>query len=209
MRPAVLDCPVGPGNDEGNDMNTPAHTLMAAALLARPGARRRNIALVAGSLIPDATILWFILWERFVRGEEMRVIFDERYFDPAWKTVFAIPNSIPLFALGAAAGYALGWPVFWAFCAAALAHVILDLPLHHDDGHPHFWPFSDWIYASPVSYWDPNHHGVAAGAVEVVLCIVLAVILWRRFEGRLARTLIALCLSIELLVPLGWVLALA
>jgi len=189
-------------------MNTPAHTLIAAALFAKPGARRRNIALVIGSLIPDLTILWMILWERFVRGETMRTIFDERYFDPAWKTIFAIPNSIPLFALGFAAGYALGWPVLWAFCGAALAHVLLDWPLHHDDGHPHFWPFTDWIFASPVSYWDPAHHGVAAGAVEVSLCIVLGVILWRRFAGVPARLLIAFGVSLELAVPLGWLMAL-
>ena len=81
-------------------MNTPAHTLMAAALLAKPGARKRNAAVIIGSLIPDVTILWMILWERFVNGETLRRIFDELYFDPKWHLIFAIPNSIPLFALG-------------------------------------------------------------------------------------------------------------
>ena len=190
-------------------MNTPAHALVAAALLAKPGARRRNAALLAGSLIPDATILWMILWERFVRGTDMRTIFDERYFAPEWHLIFAVPNSIPLFALGAAAGYALGWEVFWVFCAAALAHALLDLPLHHDDGHPHFWPFSDWIYASPVSYWDPEHHGVAAGAAEVALCVVLGIVLWRRFSSVGAWLLIGVAVALELLVPLGWILAFA
>ena len=189
-------------------MNTPAHTLMAAALFARPGARRRNAALVVGSLIPDVTILWMILWERFINGTDMRTIFNEKYFAPEWHLIFAVPNSIPLFTLGVAAGYALGWPVLWAFCAAALVHVIFDLPLHHDDGHAHFWPFSDWIFASPVSYWDPAHHGMAAGAAEVVLCVVLGVILWRRFSGVPARLLIAFGVALELSVPLGWLMAL-
>ncbi len=189
-------------------MNTPAHTLIAAALLAKPGARRRNTALVLGSLVPDVTILWMILWERFVLGTDMRTIFTEKYYAPEWHLIFAIPNSIPLFALGVAVGYALGWTVVWVFCAAALVHVILDLPLHHDDGHPHLWPFSDWIYASPVSYWDPNHHGMAAGAAEVALCVVLGIILWRRFRGIPARVLIAFGVSLELSVPLGWLLAL-
>jgi len=189
-------------------MNTPAHTLLAAALLARPGARKRNVALVAGSLIPDVTILWMILWERFVLGTDMRTIFDERYFAPEWHLTFAISNSVPLFALGAALGYARGLVSLWVFCAAAFVHVALDLPLHHDDGHPHFWPFSDWIYASPVSYWDPNHHGMAAGAAEVALCVVLGAILWRRFGGIPARTLIAFGVALELSVPLGWLLAL-
>ncbi len=189
-------------------MNTPAHTLLAAALLAKPEARKRNAALIVGSLIPDVTILWMILWERFIRGTDMRTIFTEKYYAPEWHLVFAIPNSIPLFALGAAAGYALGWPLVWVLCAAALVHVIGDLPLHHDDGHPHLWPFSDWIYASPVSYWDPGHHGIAAGAVEAALCVVLGVILWRRFSGVPARTLIAFGVALELSVPLGWLLTL-
>ena len=189
-------------------MNTPAHTLVAAALLAKPEARGRNAALVAGSVFPDATILWMILWESLVLGTDLRTIFDERYFAPEWHLIFAVPNSIPLYVLGTALGLALRWPVLWAFCAAALAHVVLDLPLHHDDGHPHFWPFSDWIYASPVSYWDPAHHGVAAGMAEVALCVVLGLVLWRRFRSVGARLLIALPLAMELAVPLLWLMAL-
>lgn len=190
-------------------MNTPAHALIAAAILAKPGAYRRNTAMIAGSLIPDMTILWMILWERFVRGTDMRTIFDERYFAPEWDLIFAIPNSIPLFAVGVAVGYALGWPILWVFCAAALMHTMLDLPLHHDDGHAHFWPFTDWIFQSPFSYWDPAHHGVAVGGVEVALCLGLGVILWRRFSGALARGLIGFAVLLLLAVPLGWVLALA
>jgi len=35
-------------------------------------------------------------------------------------------------------------------------HALFDFPLHHDDGHRHFWPFSEFRFDSPVSYWDPG-----------------------------------------------------
>ncbi len=185
-------------------MNTPAHTLMAAALLAKPGRPRRNIALIIGSLIPDAMIFWMVGWERVVNGYSFREIFDERYFSPDWDLLFAVPNSIPLYALGIALGLGFGVELLWVFCAAAFVHVIFDLPLHHDDGHSHFWPFTDWTFVSPVSYWDPAHHGFEAGMAEAALCVVLGVILWRRFSGVPARLAIAAGVAMEMSVPVGW-----
>jgi hypothetical protein len=185
-------------------MNTPAHTLMAAALLARPDRRGRNAVVIYASLVPDAMIFSMVGWERFVNGHSFREIFDERYFAPEWDTFFAVPNSIPLYLAGMAAGLLLGVELLWVFCAAAFVHVIFDLPLHHDDGHEHFWPFTDWVFASPVSYWDPAHHGMAAGMAEAALCVVLGVILWRRFRGVFARALIGLGMAFEMVTALGW-----
>ncbi len=185
-------------------MNTPAHTLLAAALFARSGQPRRNIAVIAGSLAPDVMIFGMVGWERFVNGYSFRKIFNERYFSPDWELLFAVPNSIPLYLLGIAVGLGLGVPLLWLFCAAAFTHVILDLPLHHDDGHSHFWPFTDWVFVSPVSYWDTAHHGFEAGMAESALCVVVGVILWRRFRGIPARIAIGLGVAMEMSVPLGW-----
>jgi len=73
------------------------------------------------------------------------------------------------------------------FALAAILHVLTDLPLHHDDGHPHFWPLTNWIFRSPVSYWDPAHHGNVWSAFEFLLALTLIVILWRRFDVRVTR----------------------
>ena len=91
--------------------------------------------------------------------------------------------------LGLALWSGRGWAV--AFCGAALLHLLLDLPLHHDDGRAHFWPVSNWIFSSPVSYWDPNHYGRIVGVVEIILSLALCGLLWRRFTGRAMRVLIA------------------
>ena len=72
-----------------------------------------------------------------------------------------------------------------ALFASVLFHSLADLPLHHDDGHRHFWPFSDFRFASPVSYWDPSHHGNSVLTIEAFLVIAVpaSFFLWRRDAG--------------------------
>lgn len=55
-----------------------------------------------------------------------------------------------------------------------------DLPLHHDDAHRHFFPFLEWRFVSPVSYWDPNYYGKWIGLVEAVSVIGAAIYLFSR-----------------------------
>ena len=56
---------------------------------------------------------------------------------------------------------------------AALLHLAFDLPLHHSDARPHFWPLSDWVFRPPLSYWNPARHGDLVGAVEIGACVAL------------------------------------
>jgi len=102
------------------------------------------------------------------------------------------------------AGLVLRIEWLWAFGLAALLHALCDLPLHNDDGHPHFWPFTDWVYASPVSYWDPDHHGFAAGLAEAGLSVAVSIILLRRFKGLIARIAILVALFAEVLTSVGF-----
>jgi len=184
-------------------VNTPAHVFLATALAAKPHSQSRNTALICGALFPDMMMFVMVAWERWVNGLSAREIFRDAYFSDFWQEIFAINNSAPIFALMLAAGLALRVEWLWAFSLAALLHVICDLPLHHDDGHPHFWPLTDWIYVSPVSYWDPRHHGVVAGIAEAGLSVALASILLRRFASLMARVAIIIWLLIELLFSVG------
>jgi len=67
-----------------------------------------------------------------------------------------------------------------AFFLSMTLHVAGDLPLHREDAHAHFFPFTDWHYISPVSYWDPAHFGAIAGGLEFLGVGVGSVILIRR-----------------------------
>ena len=82
--------------------------------------------------------------------------------------------------------------VAFALCGAALLHLGLDFLLHNDDGRAHFWPITNWIFASPVSYWDPDHYGNIVGPIEIALSLAACAYLWRRYKGVLMRILIAI-----------------
>lgn len=195
-------------------MNTPAHLLLSAALWARPTAgaprpdatARRNGAALAGSLIPDLSLFFMVLWEARVNRRSPAQIFGEDYRDPFWTAVFSVDNSIPLWSLLTVLGLWRGWAALTALAGSALLHCLIDLPLHHNDGRPHFQPFTGWIFESPVSYWDPLRWGWLVGPLEFLLCLGLAATLWRRFRSRLVHALIAAALAAEaapaLLFPL-------
>lgn len=184
-------------------MNTPAHTLMAAALFARPGAPLRNSALIIGSLVPDLLIFWMVFWEGSVNGLTEAQIFGEAYFSAHWQAMFAQSNSIPLYAGLAALGLALKRDWIWVFGGAAAVHCVFDLFLHHDDGRAHFWPFSDWVFESPVSYWDPGHYGLIAGPLEALIACGFAWLLYQRFSSVTVHVVVALVLAIEIVFAVG------
>lgn len=184
-------------------MTTPAHAALSLIVLGR--SERNALPVALGAVAPDVPMLVFYLWERLARGVSEGRIWSERYFDPGWQVVFDIPSSIPLLllALGiavmagrrapATAGApGTGAPPGWQrglrtapalFIASMIVHALGDLPLHREDAHRHFLPFSDWRFISPVSYWDPEFHGGYAALGEVVLVLAVSIFLFRTYRG--------------------------
>ena len=209
-------------------MNTQTHILLASAVLI-PAAPvlmpditekwRYKVAAIAafiGAFAPDASLFFMWILGK-IQGVPESVIFGEWYFSDHWQRLGAETNSMPVYALIIVISVA-GLQIFrsghrhvtpWfsvalTFAIAALLHTLTDLPLHHDDGHPHFWPFSNWIYASPVSYWDPRYHGSQWRVVELALSLGLIVFLWRRFENRFSRACLAFTAISYGVVALFW-----
>lgn len=178
-------------------MNTPAHLIIGAAAFGRIEPRWTLAAALAGALAPDLSLYLMVGWHLLIAGTEARVVFGELYFSDAWQAVLSVDNSFILW--GAALGVALWrrWWVLVAFTGAALLHIALDFPLHAGDGRPHFWPLSDWVYDSPLSYWDRGHHATWVGPIELALCAVFAVVLWRRFRTWPWRVVFAVLLLAE------------
>lgn len=192
-------------------MNTPAHLIIAAALYARPekapkdGNRHRTAAALLGGFLPDFSLYFGFVWAVFILGRSPDVFFRTDYYRPEVQMIMAIDNSV--FVWGAVLGLAL-WMrrEILAICATtALVHIALDFPLHNDDGRAHFWPLSDWVFVSPVSYWDPAHYGNIVAPLEALLCVVLLVVLFRRFHGLAARAVIVLAGLAQVLPTLAWV----
>ena len=178
--------------------------MFAAAAFTRPGQPRSNVAAILGGFAPDASLYALVGYGAFVLGRSESELFGRDYFSPAWQTVFAIDNSIFVWSLVLLLGVWSGLRPLAVFAGAALLHIAFDLPLHHDDGRPHFWPLTDWVYESPISYWDHRRHGDIVGVVEVVLVLGLAVLLWRRFKGWFARAAIVACALAEAAPFVAW-----
>ena len=187
-------------------MNTPAHLVLGAAVFARPARAGLLWAALLGGLAPDLSLYLMAGVSLLVLRIPPQVVFDELYFSAAWQTVFAIDNSVFVWGALLAVGLWRRWPVMQVFAGAALLHVALDFPLHHDDGRPHFWPLSGWVFESPVSYWDMAQGAGIAAPIEGGLVGLATWALWQRFRAPWPRILFAGLLLAELWVIRGWYL---
>ncbi|MCB5199832.1 cobalamin biosynthesis protein CobQ [Loktanella sp. TSTF-M6] len=183
-------------------MNTPAHVVFGLFAFADPKDRRVTGAAITGALLPDLSLYLLAGWALLVQRIPGQVVFGELYYSDAWQAVFRIDNSFILWSMALAAGIALKSRVVVALCAAALLHLVLDFPFHREDARAHFWPLTDWKFISPVSYWDPAHHGRIVAGVEVATVVAATLWLWRQYPGRVMRTLLAVLLVLEVTPPL-------
>ena len=168
-------------------MNTPAHAVINLALLGRSGRPDDVRPILAGAIACDLPMFGFYLWQRLAVGAPEALIWGEAYFRPSWQGLFDVFNSVPLALLGLAVAAWRRSRAGALFFASMLLHVALDLPLHREDAHRHFLPLSDWRFVSPVSYWDPAHHGAIAALAEGVAVFAASAILWRRHSDPLGR----------------------
>lgn len=163
-------------------------------------------AALLGAFAPDASLYLMAGVSLFLLRVPPEVVFNELYFSPAWQTVFAIDNSLFVWAAFLAI-------VVWfrsipgmAFACSGLLHIALDFPLHAGDGRPHFWPVSRWVFDSPISYWDSTHYAAFVAPVSVLLCLLAFVTLWRRGSGWAMRLGYSALMLAELWVLRQWLL---
>lgn len=156
-------------------MNTPSHAILNLFFLGRQNLPQANLPIFIGAILPDIPIFVFYGWAKFIARLPERQIWSEAYYEPFWQTVVALSHSIPLALLGWLIAYKFKWKIVQLFCISLVLHSLLDLPVHHDDAHRHFFPFSDYRFISPFSYWDPNHHGTIVSMLEISLVLVASV----------------------------------
>ena len=185
-------------------MNTPAHLLIGAAAFARPERKGTTLAAFLGAIAPDLSLYVMVAVSLWIMDIPARTIFGEYYYSDAWQAVFAVDNSFVLWGIAHAVALWRASPVGVAFTGAALLHLLFDFPLHTLDARQHFWPLTDWVFVSPVSYWDTSAHASVVGSLELSLSLVCAVILWRRLYARAWRGVIALLVLLELASSSVW-----
>ena len=157
---------IGAHAARGKSINTPAHLIFRLTAFGRTGRPAVTTAALVGALIPDLSLCVLSVWNLLTLGNTPEVVFGQLYYSNNWQSIFRIDNSV----------------ILWGF----------DFLLHNDDGRAHFWPLRNWVFQSPVSYWDPDHYGNVAGAVEVALLLLCCGILWQRFVSGWMRGLVVM-----------------
>ena len=158
-------------------MNTPAHVIFSLSLLGKNNAANSTYAIAVGALMPDVIMIVFYAYEK-LRGVPEQIIWNSHYFLPQWQNLFDIFNSVPLLLLALIVSRHRQNKFLTLLFASMLIHCFFDFPVHHDDSHRHFFPLSDFRFQSPVSYWDPQHHGQIVGAIEMILVLAGSIYLW-------------------------------
>jgi hypothetical protein len=86
--------------------------------------------------------------------------------------VVSLFHSIPLAVIGWLIAYYFGRQNLQILFLSMVLHSLGDLPVHNDDAHRHFFPFSNYRFISPISYWDQNHYGSIVSVVEMLLVML-------------------------------------
>ncbi len=134
------------------------------------------------------------------------VVFGRLYFSSEWQAVFAVDNSFIIWGAVFGAAIAFRKPLLIAFAGAGLLHLATDFPLHNDDARRHFWPLSDWVFESPLSYWDSHHHAAYVAPLTLMAVLISAIVVWRRWpDWRMRAFVLTLCLA-EIWVVRQWLL---
>lgn len=159
-------------------MNTPAHMAINLLLLSRNPGHRKTAAIIGGAVIPDLAIMVFYAWQLML-GTSENQIWSVEYYRPLWQAWIDGFNSIPIVTLAILLSWYTRQYLLLVLFSSMLLHIFGDLPLHHDDAHRHFYPLLDWRFASPVSYWDPAHHGQWASLLEFIAVFTATAIMYR------------------------------
>lgn len=200
----------------GECMLTQTHMLVGAAAATRPTMKAWMICLgFLGGLLPDLStfVMFAYATATGVRGAAVWSEQGGMYWSEPWQTLDAISNSMPLWLFLALCGL-LVWRAArgrWqsvglalaVFAFAALFHTFLDFPVHTDDAHVHFWPFTDWRFHSPISYYQRAHFGGIVRWIDMGIGLFCAGwIVWRYKQWMIK--LIAIVLAVPYFISLHY-----
>jgi len=182
-------------------MNTPCHYIINLALLGNTIAPDNNVAITIGAILPDLPIFGFYCVVKFIDKLPEEKIWSEAYYQPFWQNLVALFHSIPLALIGLLVCLYGNWQSGTIICLSALMHSLCDLPVHHSDAHRHFFPFSNYRFISPISYWDSNHYGKIVAFFELLLVLAVNPLVLSLLHSFIAK---GLTLAIALLYLFGF-----
>ncbi|MBK1988622.1 hypothetical protein A0J48_013915 [Sphaerospermopsis aphanizomenoides BCCUSP55] len=171
-------------------MNTPSHAILNLVIFNQQIRTQSSLAILIGAVLPDIPIFVFYFLMKFVYRLSERQIWSEVYYQPFWQAVVSTFHSIPLALLGILIGHIANWQVIEVCFISMVLHSLLDLPVHNDDAHRHFFPLSNYRFISPFSYWDVNHYGRIVALVEILLVLAASIYLFLGIQAYLGAGLL-------------------
>lgn len=159
-------------------MQTASHAIVNLTLLDEWCPPDARMLVVVGGVLPDIPIYLFYLYTKCIRGVAEEKIWKRLYYRDQWYRIFSAFHSIPIMAALCLLGWGLGVQSLALLAGSALLHNVFDLPLHSEDAHRHFVPISNIRFESPLSYWDPDHHGRLVAGCEILFVAALSIHLY-------------------------------
>ena len=138
-------------------MKTPSHAIINLAILGKPQLPQANLIIVIGGILPDIPIFLFYFWAKYIARLPAATIWSKAYYEPFVQNIVALFHSIPLAVIGLLIAYYFGWQSVQILFTSIVLHSLGDLPVHYDDAHRHFFPFSNYRFISPFSYWEKSN----------------------------------------------------
>ncbi len=140
-------------------MLTTSHAAWAATLSKH---RSHSRWFVAGAVVPDAPAL-LVATGLLISGTPRPQIVFRTYHRSPWRELHLVAHALwPATLLGLPGRRSRALVGGW------LTHLAVDYATHHDDAWPPLWPLTTWRWASPVSYWQNDHHACALTVCDLV-----------------------------------------
>ncbi|MEG3896805.1 MULTISPECIES: hypothetical protein [unclassified Microcoleus] len=173
-------------------MKTPSHAIINLALLGKRQLPQANLIIAIGGILPDIPIFLFYFWAKYIARLPPATIWSKAYYEPFVQDIVALFHSIPLAVIGWLIAYYFGWQSVQILFISMILHSLGDLPVHNDDAHRHFFPFSNYRFISPISYWDRNHYGSIVSFVEMLLVMLSSYYVFGFVQSSIGKILLIL-----------------
>lgn len=174
-------------------MITPSHIIYSWAIAKKSEQKKTNrdqkytskrtLAFVLGALFPDTPTYLFFIVCGLILGYSGEVIWEEMYFNSGWSIPITLTHSFWLWPLLIVISSYFGLAFIRWFSISAFFHALVDFLVHTDDAYRHLWPFSEWKFHSPVSYYRASEYGNWISAFDSVLVLGLLTYLYTKYTG--------------------------
>jgi len=163
-------------------MITTTHVILNTALLGSKKHPERNWPIILGALLPDIPT-FLVLFSPLYYAIGAKTLLNYMFLQHCTDWFHSIPLAIAGVFLCLAFRFKSG---VYCFVSVVL-HDLEDLPLHAQFAHKHFLPISNYVFHSPISYWELPYHAYLVAPFEWLTVIICAYFLWRRHLNPFAQ----------------------